>query len=71
MLVVSSGKIGDDSAVPTHRPDSRAPPPPAPRLVRHVPERFVAWLVTGPLGHLYGALADLAAALAPRWYRKR
>ncbi|HET8674128.1 MAG TPA: hypothetical protein VFL87_10855 [Thermoleophilaceae bacterium] len=24
-------------------------------------ERLLAWLYTGPLGHLYGVLADLAA----------
>jgi hypothetical protein len=23
-------------------------------------ERFVAWLVTGPLGHMWSALADMA-----------
>jgi hypothetical protein len=23
-------------------------------------ERFLAWLYTGPLGHLYGLLADVA-----------
>jgi len=23
-------------------------------------ERFAAWLVTGPIGHLYGTLADVA-----------
>jgi len=29
-------------------------------------ERLAAWLVTGPLGHLYGALADMAM-LWGRW----
>ena len=26
---------------------------------RHPPERLQAWFVTGPLGHLYGGLADM------------
>jgi hypothetical protein len=29
-------------------------------------ERLVAWLVTGPLGHLYGTLADIGQ-LWLRW----
>jgi hypothetical protein len=29
-------------------------------------ERAAAWLVTGPLGHLYGALADISV-LWGRW----
>jgi hypothetical protein len=33
-------------------------PPPA-RLDRPVPERALAWLYTGPLGHLWGTLADI------------
>lgn len=32
----------------------------APRLRRRAPERAAAWLVTGPLGHLYSVVADLA-----------
>jgi hypothetical protein len=27
-------------------------------------ERFAAWVVTGPLGHLWSALADVAVPLA-------
>jgi hypothetical protein len=27
---------------------------------RRAPERALAWLYTGPLGHLYGLLADVA-----------
>jgi hypothetical protein len=26
--------------------------------------RFAAWIVTGPVGHLYGGVADLTALLA-------
>jgi hypothetical protein len=29
-------------------------------------ERFQAWMVTGPLGHLYGTLADIVVLWA-RW----
>jgi hypothetical protein len=29
-------------------------------------EKLLAWIVTGPLGHLYGTLADLTA-LWTRW----
>lgn len=32
------------------------------RVVRGPLERLIAWLYTGPLGHLDSALADLAAA---------
>jgi hypothetical protein len=31
-----------------------------------VGERFLAWLYTGPLGHLYGAVADISV-LWIRW----
>jgi hypothetical protein len=34
------------------------------RLRRDPIERVRAWLVTGPLGHLWSALADVAVALA-------
>jgi hypothetical protein len=34
------------------------------RLRRDPVERAQAWLVTGPLGHLWSALADVAVALA-------
>jgi hypothetical protein len=33
-------------------------------------ERISAWLVTGPLGHLYGTLADIAMLWA-RWGASR
>jgi hypothetical protein len=33
-------------------------------------ERFAAWLYTGPLGHLYGLLADVAVLWA-RYLRSR
>ena len=33
-------------------------------------ERALAWLYTGPLGHLYGAVADIAAMWA-RWSARR
>jgi hypothetical protein len=35
-------------------------------------ERFAAWIVTGPLGHLWSALADMAIVWT-RWlaYRAR
>jgi hypothetical protein len=32
---------------------------------RRAPERALAWLYTGPLGHLYGLLADVAVL----WFR--
>ncbi|MET0206844.1 MAG: hypothetical protein ABW228_06670 [Thermoleophilaceae bacterium] len=34
------------------------------RLRRDPVERAQAWLVTGPLGHLWSVLADVAVALA-------
>jgi hypothetical protein len=34
------------------------------------PDRFVAWLVTGPLGHLWSALADMTLLWA-RWLAHR
>jgi hypothetical protein len=33
-------------------------------------ERAAAWLYTGPLGHLYGTLADIAVVWA-RWLASR
>jgi hypothetical protein len=36
-------------------------------VIRRGPrERLVAWLVTGPFGHLYGTLADIVL-LWTRW----
>jgi hypothetical protein len=35
-----------------------------------VRSRLAAWLVTGPLGHLWGGLADWVELLA-RWLRAR
>lgn len=35
-------------------------PQPAQTLRRGLPERVRSWLVCGPLGHLWSALADLA-----------
>lgn len=40
------------------------------RIRRLPPERAAAWIVSGPLGHLYGAAADLAALWA-RWLAAR
>ena len=37
---------------------------PASPLRRAMRERLFAWMYTGPLGHLYGALGDIAAAWA-------
>jgi len=34
------------------------------RLARGPVERLSAWLVTGPLGHLYSVVADLAVYFA-------
>jgi hypothetical protein len=31
-----------------------------------LPTRVLAWVYTGPLGHLYGGLADLAQMLLAR-----
>jgi hypothetical protein len=40
-------------------------------MVRRPPgERFVAWLYTGPLGHLWGAVADIASMWL-RWQWSR
>jgi hypothetical protein len=39
-------------------------------IVRGPREQLTAWLVTGPLGHLYGALADIAVAWT-RWAASR
>jgi hypothetical protein len=36
------------------------------RVRRPAGERALAWLYTGPLGHLYGTLADIAVLWA-RW----
>jgi len=42
-----------------------------PRPLRRDPaERLVAWVYTGPLGHLYSTLADIAAAWS-RWAASR
>jgi hypothetical protein len=42
------------------------------RLRRDSVERAHAWLVTGPLGHLWSALADIAVLLARYgWSRLR
>jgi hypothetical protein len=35
-------------------------------IARGPRERLAAWLVTGPLGHLYGTLADIVL-LWTRW----
>jgi hypothetical protein len=32
--------------------------------------RFAAWVVTGPLGHLYGTVADIASALVRHWWAR-
>ena len=37
---------------------------------RRAPERALAWLYTGPLGHLYGLLADVTV-LWLRYARSR
>jgi hypothetical protein len=34
-----------------------------PPISRPLPERLQAWLWTGPLGHLYGGVADLMLLL--------
>jgi len=45
----------------------------SPQLRRGLGERALAWVFTGPLGHLYSALADLAVffvrSLATRGWR--
>ena len=43
---------------------------PIPRPSRGPPERLAAWLVTGPLGHLYSVVADLAVYFT-RWMVQR
>jgi hypothetical protein len=45
-------------------------PTPASRPRRGPAERLAAWLVTGPLGHLYSAVADLTVYFA-RWIARR
>jgi len=42
------------------------PPPPASVSTRPLAERLLAWIYTGPLGHLYGAVADISV-LWVRW----
>jgi hypothetical protein len=37
---------------------------------RSLREKLVAWIVTGPLGHLYGTVVDIAV-LWVRWARER
>ena len=53
-------------------PDDSVAPMPAPAsLPRRGPgERLAAWLVTGPLGHLYSVVADLTVYFA-RWMVQR
>jgi hypothetical protein len=42
-----------------------------PRLIRRPPsERVLAWIYTGPLGHLWGAVADISE-LWVRWRLSR
>jgi hypothetical protein len=41
-----------------------APTPPGTGIVRGPRERFQAWLMTGPAGHLWSVVADLAAFAA-------
>jgi hypothetical protein len=43
---------------------------PSPTLRRGPLERALAWLYTGPLGHLYGVLADVFVLWA-RYLRSR
>jgi hypothetical protein len=33
-------------------------------------ERFVAWVLTGPLGHLWSAVADVTVLLARYWWTR-
>lgn len=59
MVVWRALKRGpDDSVAPMSAP--------APRPSRGPAERLAAWLVTGPLGHLYSVLADLGVYFT-RW----
>jgi hypothetical protein len=39
-------------------------------LARRRPERLLGWLYTGPLGHLYSAVADVSV-LWVRWALSR
>jgi hypothetical protein len=32
--------------------------------------RLQAWVLTGPLGHLYGGVADICGALAGYWWAR-
>ncbi len=41
------------------------------RIHQRAPERLLSWLFTGPLGHLYGTLADLAEYGAREARRRR
>lgn len=45
-------------------------PDPVPRPRRGPLERLAAWLVTGPAGHLYSVVGDLAVYFA-RWMVQR
>ncbi len=45
-------------------------PDPVPRPRRGPLERLAAWLVTGPAGHLYSVVGDLAVYFA-RWMLQR
>jgi hypothetical protein len=33
-------------------------------------ERFVAWVLTGPLGHFWSAVADVVMVLARYWWAR-
>lgn len=50
MLVLSAGDKAGDDSVTR----------------MNAPERLTAWIYTGPLGHLYGTLADITT-LWVRW----
>jgi hypothetical protein len=52
VVLTAAGMAADDSVRPV------AP------LRRSAPERLHAWLVTGPPGHLWSALADIVVLLA-------
>ena len=41
-----------------------------PCAIVRVPDRFAAWLVTGPLGHLWSVVADLAVLFARYGWRR-
>jgi hypothetical protein len=32
--------------------------------------RVAAWVVTGPVGHFYGIVADIVSALAKHWWAR-